>query len=136
VADLQTHVVNSPIYFPQLADGGGYTTTLLLLNTSNSAQSGTIAVFDDNGTPLSVREAGGITASTFAYSISAGGAFVFQTAGATPATRTGWIQVTPSAGSSSPAGAGCLFLHEQRNPRDRIRSSRCDPHYECLDLCR
>src|SRR5712691_5423160 len=45
----------TPLYFPQLADGGGYNTALILLNTSSSTETGTILIFGDDGFPLSVR---------------------------------------------------------------------------------
>ena len=34
VADLTQPLTNDVIYFPQLVDGGGYTTSIVLLNTS------------------------------------------------------------------------------------------------------
>ena len=64
IADLSAAVpTTTPLYFPQLADGGGYTTTLSLLNTSGATESGTFAVFDDNGAPCGPRESGGTSAA-------------------------------------------------------------------------
>ena len=62
-ADLSAALTTTPLYFPQLADGGGFTTTLNLLNTSGATESGTFAIFDDNGLPLALRETGGLTRS-------------------------------------------------------------------------
>jgi len=112
IADVSAPVTNSPLYFPQLADGGGYATTLILLNTSSTTESGTFAIFDDNGIALALRESGGATGSTFPYSIPAGGAFVFQTDGSPAAARVGWVKLTPNTGSPSPVGAG-VFSYSQ-----------------------
>jgi hypothetical protein len=106
VADLSRPASTSPVYFPQLADGEGYTTTVILSNTSGSAESGTISVMDDNGAALSIGQTGGTSASSFNYSIPPAGTFVFQTDGSPAATRIGWIKVTPSSGNNAPAGAG------------------------------
>ncbi len=106
VADLSRSAGTSPIYFPQIADGGGYTTSLVLSNTTGSTETGTIAIFDDNGSALSVRPVGGSVASSFSYSIPASGFFVFQTDGSAATTRTGSAKVTPNSGTNSPVGAG------------------------------
>ena len=63
-------------------------------------------IFDDKGTPLTLRESGGTTGSTFPYSIPAGGVFVFQTDGSPAALRVGWVKLTPNADNSAPVGAG------------------------------
>jgi hypothetical protein len=106
VADQEAAAVTKPLYFPQMADGGGFTTTIVLLNTSAAPESGTISIFDDAGRPLAIRPIGGALASTFSYSIPNGGTYVFQTDGSSQTTRTGWIQLTPNTGNISPAGAG------------------------------
>ena len=106
IADLTQPVNSSTLYFPQLVDGGGYTTSVTLLNTSGAAESGTLSIFDDTGAALSVRSKDGVTGSSFTYSISAGGAFVFQTDGSPSSARVGWVRVTPNAGNTSPSGAG------------------------------
>jgi len=106
IADLSASLTNSPVYFAQLADGRGFTTTLILLNTSNGTESGTLAIFDDNGAPLALSDSGGTAASAFPYSIPAGGAFVFQTGGSQAALRVGWVKLTPNPGSPAPVGAG------------------------------
>ena len=107
VADLSKALTTTGVYFPQLVDGGGYVTTVILVNTSGATESGTIAIFDNAGAPLSVRS-NGTTASTFNYSIPASGAFVFQTDGSPTSARPGWVKATPhpaalrSARASSP----------------------------------
>jgi len=106
VADLTQPIMSTKLFFPQIADGGGYTTSLILLNTSNAAQNGTLFFYDDSGSPLTVTKSNGGTGSSFAYSIPAGGTYVLQTDGASTQTRAGSMQLSPDAGSTTPAGAG------------------------------
>ena len=104
VADLSKALTTAAVYFPQLVDGGGYVTTVILVNTSGATENGTIEIFENSGAPLIVTS-NGTTASTFNYSIPASGAFVFQTNGSPTSARPGWVKVTPSSGSS-PVGSG------------------------------
>lgn len=48
VADLTKPISNSPVYFPQFVDGGGYTTSLILLNTTSVTETGSLS---DYGQP-------------------------------------------------------------------------------------
>ncbi len=105
-ADLTQSLTSTPMYFPQFADGGGYTTALVLLNTSNGIEAGTFQILDDMGAPLIVNQAGGTADSLFKYSIAPGGAFRFQTDGFPATTKAGWVLLTPGAGTSTPEGAG------------------------------
>jgi hypothetical protein len=58
-ADLNQSLMSTPVCFPQFADGGGYTTAMVLLNTSTEVETGTFKVLDDLGTPLVVNQVGG-----------------------------------------------------------------------------
>jgi hypothetical protein len=106
VADLSQQLTSSPLYFPQLADGGGYTTTVILSNTSGATETGTISISDDDGAPLSVGPVGGTVGSTFSYSIPAGGTFIFQTDGSPSLVRVGSVKVAADSGSNAPVGVG------------------------------
>ncbi len=106
VADLTQPLAADPIYFPQFADGGGYATALVLLNTSGGVETGTLQLFDDNGVPLAVNQVGGTTDSSFKYSSPEGGVFRFQTDGFQESVKAGWVLLTPDAGTSTPVGAG------------------------------
>ncbi len=114
IADLTKPATNGVIFFPQFADGGGYTTSVVLLNTSSGIESGTLQFFDDNGSPLVVNQVGGIAGSIFRYSIPNGGVARFQTDGFPAATKAGWAELTPDVGTSTPVGAG-VFSY---NPGD------------------
>jgi hypothetical protein len=104
-ADLTQPFSTAPAYFPQFSDGGGYVTTILLLNTSNATETGRLSILDDNGSPVVVRQAGGSSDSSFPYSIPAGGIYILQTDGSPSAVKTGFVRLTPDGGTSTPAGS-------------------------------
>ncbi len=106
VADLTGNPENGPVYFPQLADGGGYTTSLLLINTTGGIERGTLRIWDNKGQPLVVSQAGGASDSSFAYAIPANGVFRFQTDGSPAATKVGWVQLTPNFMNAAPVSSG------------------------------
>jgi hypothetical protein len=106
VADLTRALSDSPIYFPQFVDGGGYLTTLILLNTSNVLETGKLTLFDNNGAPLVVNQVGGTRDSTFPYSIPPGGVFIFDTDGSPTDANAGSVQLIPDVNTTSPVGAG------------------------------
>ncbi len=106
VADLTQAPNSDPVYFAQFADGGGYTSSLILLNTSDAAETGVLQILDDYGAPLVVNQVGGSSGSTFNYSIPAGGVFLLRTDGSPEVANVGWVTLTPDYGTSSPVGAG------------------------------
>jgi hypothetical protein len=106
MADLTQPLSAVPLYFPQFADGNGYTTMVVLLNTSTVPETGKLQLFQNNGTPLVVQQVGGSSNSSFPYSIPAGGVYVFQTDGSPLVVNTGSAQVIPDTGMSTPVGAG------------------------------
>ena len=114
IADLTQPLAADPIYFSQFVDGGGYTTALVLLNTSNIVETGTLQILDDNGAPLAVNQVGGTTDSSFRYSIPVGGVFRFQTDGFAASARAGWVLLTPDAPTSTPVGAGVFSYSSGR----------------------
>jgi hypothetical protein len=114
VADMNQASTTGPLLFPQLADGGGYATSLVLLNTSSSTEQGTIQIFDDNGQPFVVQPVEGAAGSSFPYSIPPGGTYRLQTDGASAIQKAGWLRVTPAYQNNAPVGSG-LFGY---NPAD------------------
>ncbi|MFI5175389.1 MAG: M12 family metallo-peptidase [Terriglobia bacterium] len=108
LADLQRAAGIGPLYFPQMADGGGYQTSLILLNSSSVLETGTIRILDNSGAPLAVHRVGDSSgaASEFHYNIPPAGFYSVQTDGAPGEVKTGSVQVTPDAGSPAPVGAG------------------------------
>jgi hypothetical protein len=135
IADLSRPLATDPIYFPQFADGGGYTTALVLLNTSSTAEKGTLQIFDSNGVPLVVNQVGGTADSSFKYSIPWGGVFSFQTDGFPASAKAGWVLLTPDAGTSTPIGAGVFSYSSGGGPGKRIGSPCGGFHSACTGIC-
>ncbi len=106
VADMTQLLSNSAVYFPQVADGGGYSSSLLLMNTSAGTESGILQILDNDGNPMAVTQAGGASDSSFRYAIPAGGAFRFQTSGAPAVTNTGSIRLIPDSNNPVPIASG------------------------------
>jgi hypothetical protein len=113
IVDLTKPASAAAIFFPHFADGGGYTTSIVLLNTSNSIETGTLQILDDNGDPFIVTQAGGASGSNFVYSIPIGGAVRFQTDGFSKDARSGWVRLTPDMGTLTPAGAAVFSFNPE-----------------------
>ncbi len=95
-------------YFPHFADGGGWTTQLVLVNPGDDPLSGTVQFWDQGssvvqGTPVEVT-IDALKQSSFPYTIPPRSARQFQTAGTSSGTQAGSIRVVPSGGSRSPGG--------------------------------
>jgi hypothetical protein len=108
VADLNQSLVYDPIYFPHFVDGGGYTTSLILLNTSGTTESGKLDFLDNRG---------GFFSTGFAsiFSIPAGGLLRLQTDGISGNIRSGWVRVNPDPGSTAPVGSVILGFNPENN---------------------
>ncbi|MBZ5554472.1 MAG: DUF11 domain-containing protein [Acidobacteriia bacterium] len=106
VADLTKPLTAGPLFFPQLADGGGFTTSVVLMNPSNATETGTVQILDNKGAPLGIHRVGdppGVS-STFTYSILPFAAYILSTDGAPDIINTGSVQITPRIGTNTPAG--------------------------------
>jgi spore coat protein CotH len=108
VADLTKPASTTPVYFPQIADGGGYVTTIVLLNTSDTIETGLLKLYNDLGHAVEVTRTSGKHGAEFEYSIEPNGVEVFETDGSPAGINVGSAQVVPDSGSASPAGA-CLY---------------------------
>ncbi len=113
IADLNRIVPAGPIYFPQFADGEGYTTSIILLNTSNQVEAGILQIRDRDGNPVIVKQAGGAAGSAFSYTIPSGGLYRFQSDGSSETMKTGWISLAPTEGTQSPIGSGVFSYNPQ-----------------------
>jgi hypothetical protein len=97
--------VTSAYYFPHLAVGGGFQTTLTYVNYSPQAVSCQTTFYSDSGAALQVPFAGG-SVSTRTDSLGAGADIHVQTtAGATDALLSGWAQ----AQCTGPVKASLLY---------------------------
>jgi hypothetical protein len=91
----------SVLYFPQLADGGGYRSNFILLNPSSTAITAVLEFFADDGSPLAL-PVGGVSRTSQTVDIAANGAVHLSTDGASPALKAGWARASaaaPMAGS-------------------------------------
>ncbi len=111
IADLTRPLSSDPIYYPQFADGDGYTTSLILLNTSSSIETGIFQIFDNDGVPMVVNQVGGTAGSSFRYVIPPDGVFRFQTDGSSAGLKVGWVRLIPDAGTSTPVGSGVFSFN-------------------------
>jgi hypothetical protein len=108
IADLASPAEFAPLNFPQIANGGGYQTTLLLVNSSDMQESGTIYFTKEDGSPYKVRlNSDDEAISQFHYTIQARGALRILTDAAPSITTTGWVQLAPVEG---PAPVGTEIL--------------------------
>jgi hypothetical protein len=109
--DLAAPMPAALLSFPQVADGGGYQTTLLLLNPTSTPGHGIIKLFDDAGNPFPLRITGmGDAQSTFAYDVPGNGVLLLTTDGSQSPVKAGSVQVIPSPGTGVLGGAGILSL--------------------------
>lgn len=107
IADLTAQLTSAPFYFPQVVDGGGYQTSIFLINTTTTVQTGTLSFLNNTGGPLQVHRVGDPpgASSLFNYSIPAAGLFVFMTDGMPNTVNAGSAQLQPDFLSSAPFGA-------------------------------
>ncbi len=100
------------LVFPHLADGGGWSTQVILLNPTDQTLSGSVQ-FVSQGVgstvagPLVVTTSEAGSDSAFNYSIPAHSAFRLRTTGGTSDVRSGSVRVVPTAGGS-PSGVSIL----------------------------
>jgi hypothetical protein len=95
-------------YFPHFADGGGWSTQVVLVNPTDEVLAGTVQFLGQGTTsapaqPVSV-SIGTQVSSSFSYTIPARSSTKLQTAGNMSAVRAGSVRVTPSAGGKTPSG--------------------------------
>jgi hypothetical protein len=95
-------------------DGGGYTTSLILMNASNAHETGILIIINNNRVAFAVHQAGGMFGSSFSYSISPNGIYRFQTDGSPVDWKAGWVQLTPDPGTSTPVGSGIFGYNPEK----------------------
>ena len=96
------------VYMPHFADGGGWTTQVVLVNPTNQPLSGTVQFFGQGnasaaGQPLTLTVQGQVAAS-FPYTIPAQSSVVLGTSGAGASITVGSVHVTPSPANGAPSG--------------------------------
>jgi phage baseplate assembly protein gpV len=102
VATPNAPPADSHLYFSQFADGGGFSTEILLMNLTVTPISGTVSFTDDNGHAVTLNFGPSIgSTSTLNYSIPGNGMLKFTTTGSTSGTpvQAGAVVVTSTAGA-------------------------------------
>ncbi len=108
VSPLGTGFGGAAVLIPHFADGAGWSTQVVLLNPGDTLISGSIQFYGQgsknlNATPTKV-VIGGISSSTFNYTIQPRSAVRMQTQTARNATEVGSVRITPAATSNAPSG--------------------------------
>ena len=107
VTSLSTGLQQTTV-FPQLADGGGWSTQIVLVNPTDNTLSGTMEFFGQ-GDATSAAErmdltVNGQTSNTLSYTIPPQSSWVGKTAGVSSTIRVGSAHVTASSADGVPAG--------------------------------
>jgi hypothetical protein len=94
------------VVIPHFADGGGWTTEILLVNPGDTACAGTIQFYDQGnettpGRVISIN-IDGTTDTSFSYSIPGRSAKRLKTSDSGSSLKAGSVVVTPNTGNSAP----------------------------------
>ncbi len=107
VAELSAPLEETVI-FPHFADGGGWTTQIVLVNPTDDYMNGTVQFLGQGSAAASAQPVAvtiaGQTSSMFQYAIPQRSARLFLTSGATGAVVVGSVRITPSSGQRTPSG--------------------------------
>jgi len=89
--------------FPHFADGGGWTTQIVLVNPTDSAMIGSVQFRDQAGQAAMV-SIGSPVREFFEYTIAAGSSQKLQTSGSSASALAGSVPVVPAANGFAPSG--------------------------------
>jgi hypothetical protein len=105
VVDI-TAPATDPVVVPHFADGGGWTTEILLVNPGNNACAGTMQFYDQGSDTTPGRviaiNIDGTTDTSFSYSIPGRSARRLRTSDPGSSLKAGSVAVTPTSGQSAP----------------------------------
>jgi hypothetical protein len=94
----------TPAVLADFVDGLGFTTTVILVNPSNTPMSGAITFNEQDGKAVTLT-ANAQTAASFPYTVQGGASFKLQTAGIGN-IQFGSVTVTPAAANNTPVALG------------------------------
>jgi len=95
---------------PQFADGGGWQTSVILLNPSDATITGELRLFAQSGDPLTVA-LNGVASSIFSYSIAPRSFQRFRSPGTSANVQVGFASIVPVSSDSRPS-AFVLFRYK------------------------
>ncbi len=105
------------IYFPHFADGGGWTTEVILVNPTDTTISGNVQFLGTgsettSASPATLMLTDAQAGTTFAYSIPPRSSRRLQTSNPAGSTQVGSVRVVRNARSSSASGLGIFSFAE------------------------
>ena len=103
VIDRNASADATSLVFAHFADGGGWSTQIVLANPTENAVAGTVQFRDPSGTPVAV-QINNQTSNSFGYSVPARSAQKLQLSGAGQSVAVGSVRIVPAANSASPFG--------------------------------
>jgi beta-propeller repeat-containing protein len=107
IADLAAPPVTDILLFPHYAEGGGWSTQIVLLNPGDAAISGAV----DFSQAVNIA---GQTGTNFPYTIPPRSSRTLRTSGTAAVVQSGSVKLTPAAGSRTPIGLG-IFSFRKNN---------------------
>jgi len=109
-----SNVTTQGITVPQFTDGGGWSSQLVLVNTTENPMSGEVRFRNPDGTPIEIGLSGGGSASIFAYNVPPRSVQRFTTSGTSDSMSSGSIQVVPYPveGNFTPFAYAALSLKD------------------------
>lgn len=115
-ADMDSAPSSTELYLPQIADGGGYVTEVLLVNSGATRLTGTAEFRAPSGQPLEVTVDGVATAS-LPYDLGPDGSQYISTAPTAPTVRTGYLVIRPAPGGAAPIASAVFTLRQDGDLR-------------------
>ena len=105
------------VYFPHFADGGGWTTQVILVNPTHAPIRGNVQFFDSGSettpaAPKTLTLADGRNGSEFTYAIPPRSATRLRTSNPTGPLDVGSVRAVPDTGQSAPAGVS-IFTYQK-----------------------
>jgi len=102
------------VIFPHFADGGGWTTQVILVNPTDDTLSGLVQFFDQGTATAAAQPASvsidGQMGSSFPYTIAPRSSRRFQTSGSGGTTQVGSVRVFPASATKAPSGVSIFSL--------------------------
>lgn len=103
VINLDAGAATAELYFPQVADGAGFSTTFVLLNPGSTAITANLELFQASGAALPMN-LNGTVGSSFNIPIPARGLVILESSNAAT-LRAGWAHVS----ASGPIGGSIIY---------------------------
>ena len=105
------------VYFPHFADGGGWTTQVILVNPTHAPIRGSVQFFGSGSeteaaAPRTLTLADGRNGSTFSYAIPPRSAIRLRTSNPAGPLRVGSVRAVPAPGQPAPSGVSIFTFQK------------------------